>query len=347
MNNLSIIYRKKHINYIMKWVIISSIPGILLQSYFLGIGVICQIVLGIITAIISEVFALYLRKLSILTELKNYTAIITGLLLAINIPPLSPWWLVVIGTSFAILVVKHTYGGFGQNIFNPAMTGYLILLISFPLHTTYYYYTIDYNLLDYTKNFFNDLKIIFYGNQNMQTLLMQHNFYLSGLNKLINLNMFEVKKLIIFITEILRRIEIYNFLICNKWKLINLAYCFGGIIMIYRKIISWHIPIAYLFTLILCSLVSWLIEPVHYPSPLIHVFLGQTMLGIFFIATDPVTSPITKNGSLIYGIIIGLLTWIIRVYCGYYDGIVFAILLGNLIVSLIDYHTQFKITIDK
>ena len=121
---------------IMRTVILCLIPGIFLQSYFFGFGNLLQITLACIVALLSEAFVLKLRQRAILQTLKDGSALLTGILIAIAIPPLAPWWIVVIGTLFAIIFIKQLYGGLGQNIFNPAMAAYVLLLVSFPVQMT-------------------------------------------------------------------------------------------------------------------------------------------------------------------------------------------------------------------
>lgn len=124
------------------------------------------------------------------------------------------------------------------------------------------------------------------------------------------------------------------------WQWINLGYLAGGLFLLWKNAIRWHIPAAMLLSLAFCATLGWLISPESLNTPLIHLFSGATMLGAFFIATDPVTASTTNRGRLLYGALIGLLVWLIRSFGGYPDGVAFAVLLANICVPLIDYYTQ-------
>ncbi|MFP3014290.1 MAG: electron transport complex subunit RsxD [Arsenophonus sp.] len=336
--SLYFVYKKRSIRKLMFFVIVASIPGIFYQIFFFSIGTIYQILLAIITAFISEAIALYLRKLPIIVHLKDNSALLTALLLAISIPPLSPWWIIVLGTTFAILIAKHAYGGLGQNLFNPAMVGYVVLLISFPIQMTSWLNTID---LEYIQNnLLTSLKIILsdstYTGFTTNQLMLNFDY----VTYKIPLNTFETSLSAHLINNILQQPILKYSLTSISWKCVNIIYLFCGTIMLYYRIISWQIPFAFLGMLIFCSLLSWLIVPLEYDPPIIHLLSGTTMLGAFFIATDPVTAATTPIGRLIYGAIIGLLIWIIRVYGGYPDSVAFSVLLANIAVPLIDYYTK-------
>lgn len=338
MANSPFTHEKQSTSKLMLWVIIAAIPGIATQIYFFGSGTIYQILLATITVLISEAAVLQLRKLPVIPQLKDNSALVTGLLLAISIPPLSPWWLVVLGTAFAILIAKHVYGGLGQNPFNPAMVGYVVLLISFPMQMTSWLPPIE--LQSIHADALDSLQVIFTGYTTTGNTLDQLTLRVDGVSQATPLDSFKTGLLIHTISQILQQPILQGLLAGIGWQSVNIAYLFGGIIMLNRRIISWQIPLAFLTSLIVCSLVSWLIMPSQYASPMIHLFSGATMLGAFFIVTDPVTAATTPRGRLLYGAMIGFLIWIIRVYGGYPDAIAFAVLLANITVPLIDHYTQ-------
>lgn len=326
MINLHFTYKKQSVNKLMLWVVIAAIPGVICQIYFFGSGTIYQILLAIITAFICETIALQLRELPVVAHLKDNSALVTALLLAVSIPPLSPWWLVVLGTVFAILIAKHIYGGLGQNIFNPAMVGYVVLVILFPVQMTNWLKQME------LQSIYIDAL------DSLQVIFTYHTDESAALDKLIL--GFNGKTHSTSFSQILQQPILQNSLASISWQLVNIAYLFGGIIMLNRQIISWQIPFAFLATLMFCSLLSWLMIPLQYVSPMKHLFSGETMLGAFFIATDPVTAAVTPRGRLIYGAIIGLLIWIIRVYGGYPDAVSFAVLIANMSVPFIDQYSQ-------
>ncbi|MDT9587522.1 MAG: electron transport complex subunit RsxD [Candidatus Arsenophonus melophagi] len=331
-------HEKKTISKLMLWVFIASIPGISCQIYFFSSGTFYQMVLAITAAFISEAVALRLRKLPIIPHLKDASALVTASLLAISIPPLSPWWLIVLGTTFAILIAKHIYGGLGQNPFNPAMVGYVVLLISFPIQMTSWIPSIELQAIH--ANALESLQIIFTGYTSTGITLNQLTSNIDGISQATPLDSFKTNLLIYSLNQRLINPIFIASLSGNGWHWVNIAYFIGGIILLNRRIISWQIPLAFLVTLLFCSVLSWLIMPTKYAPPMLHLFSGATMLGAFFIASDPVTAATTPYGRLIYGIITGLLTWIIRVYGGYPDAVAFSVLLTNITVPLIDHYSQ-------
>ncbi|MEI9597992.1 electron transport complex subunit RsxD [Moellerella wisconsensis] len=323
---------------IMLWVIIAAIPGIAAQLYFFGIGTLYQLILAMLTAIITESIAVKLRTRSISTALKDNSALVTALLLGVSLPPLAPWWLIVIGTVFAIIIAKHLYGGLGQNPFNPAMVGYVVLLISFPVQM------ISWLPPDALQNIptsaWDSLMIILTGHTPSGSTLEQLRLGIDGMSQATPLDSFKTGLLTHAIDEVLAQPILQGSLAGIGWQWVNIGYLFGGLIMLNRKVINWQIPVSFLAVLAICSTISWLIDDGHYAPPLFQLLSGATMLGAFFIATDPVTASTTPRGRLIYGGLVGLLVWIIRVYGGYPDAVAFAVLLTNIAVPLIDNYTQ-------
>lgn len=308
-------------NQIMFWVILASLPGIAAQSYFFGYGNILQVILAIISALLSEAFILRLRRKSIVNRLKDNSAIVTALLLGISIPAYCPWWIIVIGTCFAIIIAKQLYGGLGQNPFNPAMVGYVVLLIAFPVQMTHWPSS------DLSLRFSDALSIIF---QKQSSLTIDA---ISGATLLNSVKIALHQGQPLLSQNIIQQPDI-------AWIIINICFLAGGIILLFKKYISWRIPLGFLITLSLLSWLSWLHDAEHYLSPILHLFSGATMLGAFFIATDPVTASTTPIGRLIFGALIGVLVWIIRTYGGYPDAVAFAVLLANMLVPLIDHYSQ-------
>ncbi|MCC8367775.1 electron transport complex subunit RsxD [Xenorhabdus sp. PB61.4] len=331
-------HSKKNTSQIMLWVVFAAIPGIALQTYFFGYGTLIQILLAVITALLAESAAITLKKQLVIPYLKDNSALVTGLLLGISLPPLAPWWLIILGTFSAIIIAKHLYGGLGQNPFNPAMVGYVVLLISFPVQMTSWMPPASLQAVTLTP--WECLMVIFTGHTPDGSTLLQLLQGIDGLSQATPLDSFKTGRLTHDISEVLQQPILQGTLAGIGWQWINVAYLFGGLIMLNRKIISWHIPTAFILVLGSCALISWLIDPGRYSPPLLQLFSGATMLGAFFIATDPVSASTTPKGRLIYGAIIGLLIWIIRVYGGYPDAVAFAVLLANICVPLIDNYTQ-------
>ena len=298
---------------LMLQVIYGLILGVALQFYFFGWGVIYQITLALITGIAAEIIFLKIRKKSI-DAIKDNSAALTAILLAISIPSIAPWWIVVLGTSFAIIFGKQLYGGLGSNPLNPAMLGYAFLLISFPLEMT-----------RWTSSFLSfgeGLNVIF-SSINIDAL--------SSATRL------EEAKFALMEGEVFNPIQIDQ----TVW--INLGFLVGGVYLFYKKVITWQIPLSFLVGIIAMSVLLMLIDSDHAMGPVFHLFHGATMLGAFFILTDPVSSSTTPRGRLIFGFLIGILVIIIRTYGSYPDGVAFAVLLLNIAVPLIDYYSKPKV----
>ena len=303
-------------NQIMRQVIYALALGIAAMFYFFGWGVLLQIVLAGITALACEAVFLKIRKLPILPAISDGSALLSGILLAISIPSIAPWWVVVLGVAFAIIFGKQLYGGLGNNPFNPAMLGYGFLLISYPVQMTMW----GGEFLSFSQA----LNIVFEWHD------------VDAITAATRLD--EVK------TQLTLGLPIADFAsasVSQMW--VNLGFLFGGLYLLLRKVILWHIPVAFLMGVVLTSLTISLGNEGYHLSTQDHLFFGGTMLGAFFIATDPVSASTTPNGRLIYGFLIGVLVVVIRVFGNYPDGIAFAVLLMNITTPLIDYYTQPKV----
>ncbi|CDG17889.1 electron transport complex subunit RsxD [Xenorhabdus doucetiae] len=331
-------HSQKSTSRIMIWVVLAAVPGIAVQTYFFGYGTLFQILLAVMTALLAESAAIALKKQLILPYLKDNSALVTGLLLGISLPPLAPWWLIVLGTFFAIIIAKHLYGGLGQNPFNPAMVGYVVLLISFPVQMTSW--MPPESLQASTLTPWDSLMVIFTGHTPEGSTLLQLQQSIDGMSQATPLDSFKTGRLTHHIDEVLQQPILQGVLAGIGWQWVNMAYLAGGLMMLNRKVIHWQIPTAFILSLGICAVISWLLDPTRYSPPLLQLFSGATMLGAFFIATDPVSASTTPKGRLVYGAMIGGLIWIIRVYGGYPDAVAFAVLLANICVPLIDHYTQ-------
>lgn len=324
---------------IMLLVCLAALPGIAMQWYWFGWGTLIQVVLGIVSAMAAEALVLRLRKKSVQNHLADNSALLTGLLLGISIPPLAPWWMVVVGMVFAIIIAKQLYGGLGNNPFNPAMIGYVVLLIAFPVQMTSW--LPPQSIAANVPGFVDSLQVIFHGatatGGTMDTLRMG----VDGISQATPLDTFKTGLHAGHSAEQLLSAPIYGGALAGLgWQWVNLAYLAGGLFLLWRGTIRWHIPAGFLMALAVCSTLGWVIAPEKCLSPMVHLFSGATMLGAFFILTDPVTASTTNRGRLIFGALVGLLVWLIRTYGGYPDGVAFAVLLGNITVPLIDYYTR-------
>ena len=245
---------------------------------------------------------------------------VTAVLLGLALPPTAPWWLTLVGVSFAIIVAKQLYGGLGMNPFNPAMVGYVLLLISFPVAMTQWISPGDAPSLQQSLQ-------LFAGQLPVDGL--------SGATPLDTFRTWAGDEAALASHPIL-----HGELAGQGWEWVNLAFLLGGLYLISRKIITWHIPAGFLAGLAAPALVAWLIDPVRFADPLFHMLSGGAMLGAFFIATDPVSAATSRIGRLVYALLIGVLIWVIRSFGGYPDAVAFSVLLLNLSAPFIDYYTQ-------
>ncbi len=316
----------------MTRVLIALIPGIIAYSWFFGWGLLINIVLGVATALTCEFIMLKMRHRDVSMFLFDGSAVVTAVLLSFCIPPLAPWWIIVVGSGFSIIIAKHLYGGLGYNPFNPAMVGYVMLLISFPQEMTVWLTPKITSGLDI--GFLDSLKIVLFG-------VFPTGFSIDAISSATPLDLIKTQLGIdITIAETRQSHAIFGDFGGIGWEWIGNWIFLGGVWLIYKKVISWHIPVAVLGSLFMIALIFYLKDADHYASPMFHVFSGAAILGAFFIATDPVSAATTPMGRIVYGIGVGVLTYIIRVWGGYPDGIGFAVLLMNMAAPTIDYYTQ-------
>ncbi len=302
----------------MLWVMLACIPGVFAQTVCFGYGSLAQIAIAMVTALAAESAVLILRKRPVLERLRDNSALLTAVLLAVSLPPALPWWMNVLGTAFAIVIVKQLYGGLGHNLFNPAMVGYVVLLVSFPLEMTRWPPPVGLNIVS--------LNIVSL-NIDAFSLATPLDAFKNGLRTQSG-------------AHILQQPIFDRAVAGYGWQWINIGFLTGGLFLLWRNIIRWHIPVSFMLVLGLCATISWLISPLDFAPPLLHLFSGATMLGAFFIATDPVSAATSTTGRLIFGGLIGLLVWLIRVYGGYPDAVAFAVLLANMTAPLLDRYTQ-------
>lgn len=322
------------VSQIMRQVLFALIPGIALYVWYFGPAILVSLTLASITALATEAAMLKFRNRPVAPFLKDNSALLTAWLLALAIPSLAPWWLVVVGTAFAIAIAKQLYGGLGNNPFNPAMIGYAALIISFPKQMTQW--LSPQSLATNRLSFSEQLAYIF--NQ-----VLPNNLQLDAVTMATPL---DTLKTHLHQDEPISQIlamPIFSQLGGHGSEMVAIGFLLGGIYLLARKIISWHIPVAYLGSLFVIAGLFYIFDSAHYTVPLFHWFSGAAMLGAFFILTDPVSSPTTPRGKIIFAAGAAFLTYMIRVFGGFPDGVAFATLLMNLCVPLIDAYTQPKI----
>ncbi|MCA8864648.1 MULTISPECIES: RnfABCDGE type electron transport complex subunit D [unclassified Halomonas] len=307
---------------LMRWVIVATLPGIATMSYFFGLGVISNVLLAAAFGVALESAVLRLRMRPIGVALNDSSALLTGVLLGASLPPASPWWLIGVGMFAAIVVAKQLYGGLGHNPFNPAMVGYALLLVSFPAYMTLW--APPQELLH------NGLWAQIAG-----TLPTAQLDSWSGATPL---DAFKHKGDTLLASEFWATNPLPDGTL-SAWRWVALAWLAGGVLLLAKRIISWHIPVAMLGSALLLATLFYLSDPSHFASPLFHLLTGATLFGAFFIATDPVSAATSRRGKLIYGAGIGALVIIIRTFGGYPDAVAFAVLLMNLCVPLLDIYS--------
>ncbi len=311
----------------MRRVLLALIPGVAYMTWLFGWGVLLNILTAGLTALAAEALMLQLRRRPVSATLLDGSALLSGVLLALALPPLAPWWIAATGSLFAIVIAKQLYGGLGYNPFNPAMAGYVVLLVSFPLELTLWPTAGEY------PDLLTTLALVFAGSVPEGTTLDALTMATPMDDLRIQLGLGAT------LTELENR-PLFGQFAGMGWEWLNVCFLAGGIWLLQQKVIQWQIPLAMLAGLAASAAVFHLVNPEHYATPLFHLFSGAAMLGAFFIATDPVSACTTPLGRIWYGLGIGVLTWIIRTWGGYPDGVAFAVLLMNLAAPTIDYYTR-------
>ena len=315
----------------MQKVLLALVPGIAAYVWVFGGGILVTIALATATALTAEAVMLKIRRRPVQPFLMDYSAVTTAWLLALAIPPLSPWWLIVVGTLFAIVVAKQLYGGLGYNPFNPAMVGYAVLLISFPVLMTKWPAALQ---LAQTKlSFADQFQFIFSGVLPPQTML-------DAVTSATPLDYLKTQLTLNHEVASISQAPIFGALGGKGGEYVSIAYLLGGLYLWQQKIITWHLPTAFLTSLALISGVFWLADSAHYASPIFHIFSGASIMCAFFIITDPVSGPTTPYGKLWFAAGVAVITYLVRVYGGYPDGVAFAVIFMNICVPLLDMYTQ-------
>ena len=307
------------------------LPGLVCYVWFFGFGVVIQCVLAVLFALLIEMLMLKLRKRNISIFIKDGSAVVTGLLFALTVTPFTPWWISLIGIAFAIIFAKHLYGGLGFNPFNPAMAGYIFVLLCFPVYLNHW--PVAGNDTAALNEY---IRFIFGPSANIDGL--------SGATPLAHMK--SQLGSMAMISEIQTQ-PMFGYFAGKGWEWINVAFLLGGAVLLVMGIIKWQIPVSMLISILVISAVFNIYDPDLYASPLFHLFSGGTMLGAFFIATDPVTASTTPRGRIIYACMVGMIAYLIRVWGSYPDGVAFAVLIGNSFVPLIDRFTRPRVLGEK
>ena len=319
---------------IMLQVLLALIPGILAHAWFFGPGILIQITLAAIFAVLLEALMLKARGKPLRLFIGDYSAVVTAVLFALCVPPLAPWWIALTGMLFAIVLAKHLYGGLGHNLFNPAMVGYVAVLISFPQEMTAWLPPAS--LAESPPGLVDALIAIFTGHLPGGTSWDS----ITGATPLDTIRTAVASGQMI---SEARQSPIFGDFGGLGWEWIANWYAVGGLFLLWRRVISWHVPVTMIGSVLVLGTLAWLTDPGSNPSPLQHVFSGALVLGAFFIATDPVSGGASSRGRLVFAAGVGILTLVIRRWGAYPDGVAFAVLLMNLAAPLIDRFTRPRI----
>jgi len=321
---------------LMLQVLAALVPAAIAHVWFFGPGFIFNLLVAGIFAVAGEAFMMWVRRRPPEVALSDYSALVTAALLAFALPSLTPWWVTATGALFGVVVAKHLYGGLGFNIFNPAMAGYVVILVTFPMYLNLWVAPrmgdIDYQHLTIIQT----LAFTLTGNLpdalsfDAVSRATPLDVMKSGLNNMATA------------TEI-RTNPVMGDFGGRGWEWIGNFLAIGGFWLLIKKIIRWQIPVGVGVGLLGPAMIMYLIDSGTSPGPGFHLFAGATILCAFFIATDPVSAATSPKGRLIYGIGIGFLIWCIRRWGSYADGVAFAVLIMNMTVPAIDYLTRPRI----
>jgi electron transport complex protein RnfD len=300
---------------IMYTVIFALLPALAWSFVVFGIPAVVVTLTSVVSCVLIEwLIQKYLMKVE--PTINDGSAILTGILLAMNVPAGLPLWIMVVGALVAIGVGKMSFGGLGQNPFNPALVGRVFLLISFPVQMTTWP-NVTQQAVDATSEA-TPLALVKEGLKSGST-----------------------------VPEIMQRIPGYDELLLGNFsgslgEISAALLLLGMVYMLVRKVITWHIPVSIFATVFVFTGILWMVDPMQYADPLFHLLSGGMMLGAIYMATDMVSSPMAKKGQLIYGVGIGLITVSIRLWGAYPEGISFAILIMNAFAPLINNYVKPK-----
>ncbi len=321
---------------LMRQVLYALIPAATAYVYFFGPGFIFNLLVAAVFCAAGEAAMLRARGRPISPALKDYSAMIVAALIAFALPALTPWWVTATASLFAIVVAKHLYGGLGYNIFNPAMAGYVVVLLAFPLEMNLWVAPhigdIDYPHLGLMDTAWYTLS----GH-------LPPELSFEAISRATPLDTAQTGFAAMQTFEEIHQNPLMGDFAGRGWEWIANFFAIGGFWLLYRRVIRWQIPLGVILGLTIPATVFYLFGVGAHATPGFHLFGGATILCAFFIATDPVSAATSPRGRLIYGLGIGILIYCIRRWGSYADGVAFAVLLMNMAVPAIDYLTRPRI----
>ena len=318
---------------LMLQVLAALVPAAIAHIWFFGPGFIFNLLVASIFATAGEAFMMWVRGRQPEVALGDFSALVTAALLAFALPSLTPWWVTATGALFGVVVAKHLYGGLGFNIFNPAMAGYVIILVTFPMYLNLWVAPrmgdIDYQHLSIVQT------LVFTLTGNLPDALT-----FDAVSRATPLDVMKAGLNNMATATEIRAYPVMGDFGGRGWEWIGNFLAIGGFWLLIKKIIRWQIPVGVGVGLLGPATIMYLLDPGTSPGPGFHLFAGATILCAFFIATDPVSAATSPKGRFIYGVGIGFLIWCIRRWGSYADGVAFAVLIMNMAVPAIDYLTR-------
>lgn len=323
MYNAPYLRQNNSVSRVMLKVMLALLPGLAAYVWQFGIGILIQLLIASVVALVCEAAMLRVRNKPISRYLLDGSALVTAWLIALSFPSIGPWWMVALGTAIAIIVAKHLYGGLGQNVFNPAMVAYAVMIVSFPA-------------------LMSQWPAPHLSGAEQWQLILGNERVLDAISSATPLDALRtgLHSGHGTVSTVTHGHAAFGWLGGQGWEWIILGYAIGGLWLMQQRVITWHIPCALLAGAAAVAGLLWGIDSAHYAAPWFHLASGGIMLGAFFIATDPVSGATTPRGKLIFGAAIGALIVVIRTWGAYPDGVAFAVLLLNICVPLIDMYTQ-------
>lgn len=320
----------------MLQVLAALVPAALAHVWYFGPGFFFNLIIASIFCVAGEALMMNLRGRKPEAALSDYSALVTATLLAFSLPSLTPWWVTATGSLFAVVVAKHLYGGIGFNIFNPAMAGYVVILVAFPMEVNLW---VAPRMGDIDYVHLSMLQTITY----TLTGSLPDTLTFDAISRATPLDAMQSGLRNMRTFAEMRTYPLMGDFGGRGWEWIGNFVAVGGFWLLARKIIRWQIPTGVFAGLLIPAGLMYLISPGSNASPGFHLFSGATILCAFFIATDPVSAATSPRGRLIYGLGIGFITYCIRKWGSYADGVAFAVLLMNMATPAIDYVTKPRI----